>query len=81
MRDLPAPSMSEEEAIAIAQAYAIEEGWGEIDNPYGVWTAARGSDPEQWEIHSYNPKGLGGATRVAVDCQRRTILGGGRILR
>ena len=81
MRDLPAPSMSEEQAIAIAQAYSAQQGWGEIEHPYGVWTAARGSDPEQWEIRSYNPKGLGGATRVAVDCQHGTVLGSGRLRR
>jgi hypothetical protein len=80
-RTLPAPSMNEDEAIAIAQRYAVEQGWGEIEHPYGVWTAARGAQPEQWEIRSYNPSGLGAATRVAIDCQRSTVLNGGRIRR
>jgi hypothetical protein len=73
--------MTEDRAVEIANRYADAQGWGPIEHPYGRWTAAGRRGRERWDIYSYNPAGLGAATRVAVDCQTGEILDGGHISR
>jgi hypothetical protein len=80
-REMPEPSMSEAQAIEIANRYSAAQGWGAIDHPYGRWFAGIGNGRERWDIYSYDPSGLGAATRIGVDCETGEIIDGGHIAR
>jgi hypothetical protein len=73
--------VTEQEAIALAKAFAEERGWVWVEPARAVRLPAKASVPERWEVWSHARGGLGAMARVVIDAATGAVIDQGYVSR